>query len=311
MQQPKQNTKPAFLYQGALLLTAILWGGGFLFSQIGLDAGLSPAGMMLGRFIIATLLFAIFFGKKIIQNFKPEHLIGSTVIGVLLFVAFLLQTVGLRYSTPSNNAFITASNVIMVPFLWWIFTKRRPPAIMFPASFLSFIGIAILSINFSNGFSIATGDLITLAAALLFACQITATGLFARKIDPHVLVFFQFVVAGLLSFVAFLFMDGNFSTFLAPKALFSIGYLGIFSTGVSFLLQTIAQVHVDSSKAAIILSTESLFGSLFSVLAGYDAITIQLLLGGSIIFFSVLLPEIVMGRKTKAAPNISSSKSTP
>ncbi len=309
MQQSKQNAKPKFLYQGALLLTAILWGGGFLFSQYGLDAGLSPTGLMLGRFIIAILLFAVFFGKKIIQNFKPEHLFGSAVIGALLFAAFFLQTVGLQYSTPSNNAFITASNVIMVPFLWWIFTKRRPPAIMFPASFLSFIGIAILSINFSNGFSIAVGDLITLASAVLFACQITATGLFARKIDPHVLVFFQFMVAGILSFFAFIFMDGNFASFASAPALISIGYLGIFSTGICFLLQTVAQVHVDSSKAAILLSTESLFGSLFSVLAGYDAITIQLLLGGGIIFFSVLLPEIVLAKKASASvANTNSAK---
>lgn len=66
---------------------------------------------------------------------KKEHLKGGIVIGLFLFLAFYVQTVGLQYTTPSNNAFITASNVVMVPFLWWIISKKRPSLKIFISSF--------------------------------------------------------------------------------------------------------------------------------------------------------------------------------
>lgn len=293
---PKSNS-PArrnFVYQAALLLVAIIWGGGFPFSQMALDSGLTPFGVMLGRFTIATLLFGLLFGRSILRNFQPGQLKGCLVIGILLFSAFLTQIIGLQLSSPSNNAFITASNVIMVPFLWWLFAKQRPPKIMFPASFLSLVGVSILSVNFTGGLSVAIGDVFTLLSAFLFASQIVATGLLARTIDPRVLVFTQFLVAGLLSLAAFLVFDGNFSVFGQAKSLLSVSYLGILSTGLCFLLQTIAQKHVHSAKAAILLSTEALFGALFSVLAGYDELSPQMVLGGGIVMCSVLLPEIYM-----------------
>lgn len=70
----------------------------------------------------------------------------------------------LQYTTPSNNAFITAANVVIVPFLWWAISKKKPGAKFIVSSFLCLLGIGILSINFSEGFAFKIGDLMTLAA---------------------------------------------------------------------------------------------------------------------------------------------------
>ena len=74
---------------------------------------------MFVRFAIAALIVGIVFHKDLKKNMKKEHIKGGLLIGTFLFLAFYVQTVALQYTTPSNNAFITAANVVIVPFLWW------------------------------------------------------------------------------------------------------------------------------------------------------------------------------------------------
>ena len=278
--------------KGMILLTAIIWGAGFIVSQMALDAKLSAAAILLGRFSIAALLIFIVFSKDILKNFKIKHIKNGIIIGVFLFSAFFLQTTGLQYSTPSNNALITSANVVMVPFLWWAVSRKKPARIIFSASALCLIGVWILSVDFSSGLSLGLGDFLTLMCAVLFACQITATGVLTAKMDYKVLLFLQFAAASLCALAAFLFLDRDFTIFIQPDALFPLLYLGIFSTCICYFLQTKAQTRVSSSTAAILLSTEALSGSFFSVLAGYDALSPKLIAGGLIIFLSVILPDV-------------------
>ena len=281
----------------SLLLVAIIWGSGFVASQMALDANLSSAFIMFVRFAIATIIIGVVFYKDLKANMKKEHLKGGIVIGLFLFLAFYVQTVGLQYTTPSNNAFITASNVVMVPFLWWIISKKRPSLKIFISSFLCLLGIGILSFNFSTGISFKLGDLLTLLCVLLFACQIITTGVLAQKMDAKVVVFLQFAVATVLGFITFMLTDRNFAAFGSASGMAAVAYLGIFSTCLCYFLQTTAQQHVESAKAAIILATESLFGTVFSVILGYDKLTVNMVLGGLIILISILMTELKLPKK--------------
>jgi len=276
-----------------LITAAIIWGAGFVASQLALDAALSASAIMLGRFAIAAVLIFLIFAKSILKNFKRSHLKGGIVIGVLLFTAFFVQTFGLIYSTPSNNAFLTATNVVMVPFLSWGISKQKPKNIFFIAPVLCLIGVGILSIDPTGGFHIMPGDYLTLLCAFLFACQITATGILAPKMDYRVLVFLQLLVAAICSFIAFMITDRNFSGFARLDGMLALLFLGVLSTSACYFLQTKAQVRVSSSTAAILLSTECLFGSIFSVAFGYDRLTPMLVIGGAVIFISVTLPDVV------------------
>lgn len=294
--------------KGMLFIIALIWGSGFIVIQFALDAGLSPTAIILGRFVIATVLFFIIFFKHIIREFHISNIKGGLIIGTLLYFAFFIQTLGLELSTPSNNAFITSANVVMVPFLWWAVSKRRPSGIIFAASALCLFGIGVLSLDFSNGISLGLGDLLTIFSAVLFAGQITAVGVFAPKMDYRVLVFLQFAAAVVCALFIFLIMDRDFAVFRYPKGIAAILYLGILATSLCFFLQTKAQTHVDSSTAAIILSTMSLVGSIFSVIAGYDKLTPRLVIGGIIISVSVILPDIFIKLKNK--PDGSTEKPT-
>ena len=311
MQTNESAKKVQFFSSLALVAVAAIWGSGFIASQFALDAKMSSAAIMLGRFTLAALVMGVLSAKTIRRTISVQHIKSGIIIGVFLFAAFYVQTLGLQHTTPANNAFITAANVVIVPFLWWGVTRQKPKKIMFPASILSLVGVGILSIDFSKGLSLNLGDTLTLLSALLFACQIVATGIFARKMEVQLLVFLQFIVAAFLSLFVFLITDGNFSVFINPPGVAAVVYLGLFSTCLCYFLQTVAQKHVDSAKAAIILSTESLFGTLFSVLAGYDIFSLQMLLGGGIVLASVLLPEFYLQKianKAKKASVVNTEK---
>lgn len=280
----------------ALFTAAVIWGTGFIATQIALDAGLSSAAIILGRFGVAAAIMLLIFYKELRAKLKKQDLKNGMILGVLLFTAFIIQTLGLQHSTPSNNAFITATNVVIVPFLWWAVSKQRPMKIVFFASFLCLAGIVTLSVDFSAGFALGFGDLLTLLAAFLFACQITATGVLAPKMDLRVLVFLQLATSALCALIVFCIVDRDFAAFHNPHGFAAVLYLGVFSTCICYFLQTKSQTRVSSSTAAIILSTEALFGAVLSVMLGYDALDARLIFGGLIIFGSVILPDIWMRR---------------
>ncbi len=274
-----------------LLLVAIIWGSGFIASQIALDSNLSPELIMVVRFGVATIIVGIIFAKKISKN-AFNNFTKILPGGVFLFLAFFTQIVALQYTTPANNAFLTATNVVMVPFIWWAISKKTPAINIFIASLLCLIGIAILSIKFEEGLQFALGDWLTVLCALFFAGHIVATGIAAKKVETPIIVFYQFLIAAVLSALVFvLFTDRDFSALNSFSAVSSLLYLGIFSTCLCYFLQTYGQKFVSASKAAIILGTEALFGSLFAVLLGYDKLTVNMVIGGAIIMVALVITE--------------------
>ena len=81
----------------SLLVVAIIWGSGFIASQMALDAQMSSAFIMFVRFAIAALIVGIVFHKDLKKNMKKEHIKGGLLIGTFLFLAFYVQTVALQY----------------------------------------------------------------------------------------------------------------------------------------------------------------------------------------------------------------------
>ena len=116
------NNKKKLLTDGALIAIPILWGGGFIAVKLSLDAGLSPGLVNLLRFSIASVFMLPFCLPGLRLAGRREWLYGF-LAGFLLIAGFIFQTVGQKYTTPSNNAFLTTLNVIIVPFAAWAFTK--------------------------------------------------------------------------------------------------------------------------------------------------------------------------------------------
>lgn len=271
----------------SLILVSLVWGGGFVASKGSLTVA-KPFYIMTIRFSLAFILMCIVFHKKF-KDFSKTDLKNGFVVGLFLFLAFGAQTVGLQYTEASKQGFLTATNVVIVPFLYWAISKKKPDIYSISSAILCMFGISLLTLE--NGLSgINAGDILTLMCAVFFACHIVSVGHFTEKTDPIILTIFQIGFAALLSFITAIFTEPLPTTFTTNGVL-SLLYLGLFSTFIAFLLQNVAQKHTSSTRAAIIMSTECVFGSILSFIFLKENFTILMGLGSIIIFSSVIISE--------------------
>lgn len=272
-----------------LFIVAIIWGTGFAASALALD-NYTPYQTLALRFSMAFVLSLLIYRNKI-KNISKEVAIKSSMIGIFLFLAFLFQTVGLQYTTASKNAFLTAVNIIIVPFIGLVIYREKIPTKSLIGSVVTLMGIAFLSVDGSGLGGVNKGDLLTLVAALFFALQIFYTDYNVKNIDPGAIMIIQMGTAALLSWITVLF-TGQTDVNLTFTALKPIFYLGIVSTMVAYGIQTWAQRITNSTEAAVILSTEAFFGMIASILILGELVTIQILFGAVLIFVGILIVEL-------------------
>ena len=271
-----------------LFLTAIVWGMGFVGTKLSLDGGLTPLQLITIRFLIASIFINLIFYKRIKENISKEAIKCGAILGAFLFIAFVVQTIGLVYTTPSKNAILTAVNVVIVPFIGFFIYRRKLDRIGVISSLLTLIGIGILSLE--KDLSINIGDFLTIICAFGYALHIFFTGEFTKKHDPIVLTGVQFTVTFVLSLIVQILL-GEGSLNANIKGYIGALYLGVFSTTLAFLVQTICQKRVDGIKTAIILSTEAVFGTLFSIILLHEVVTGRIIIGSIIIFTSIIMSE--------------------
>lgn len=269
-----------------LLVTAIIWGSGFVVTSLSLEYYTAYQNMAV-RFLTGGVLLSLIFYKKL-KYIKKTTLIKGALLGSILYLAFALQTVGIQFTTPSKNAFLTAVNVVIVPFIGWLFYKKKLDKFEVSGAFLAMAGIGLLSLRASTEINI--GDILSLLCAFAFAFHIVYTARYVREESPILLTVVQMMSAALIGCVVILFR-GEAVLPLSPGPLLSLLYLGAFGTAAAFLLQTVAQKFITETKAAIILSTESFWGMVFSIAILHEVVTMKMAIGAALILFAVLVSE--------------------
>ena len=281
------KTKKQVLFADlGLLLVALLWGAGFLFTKRGLDY-ITPLWMMSMRFVGAAIIMSIVFYKNF-RKISKSDLKAGLIIGIFLYIAFATQTIGLQYTSISNQAFLTATNVVFVPFLVWMVYKKAPDKFAFIGAALATVGIGLITLK--EGLHLNVGDMWTLACAVFFAGHIVSIGFFAKENDPIALTIVQFAVAAVLSLVSALMME-PLPAKIGSEAMLSVGYMVLASTLLAFLLQNICQKYTPSTHASLILSLESVFGTLVAVIFEGEMFNLQMAFGCITVFAAILLIE--------------------
>lgn len=276
-------------YKGEILMliTALMWGSGFIGMDIGLEY-LTVLQLMAGRFTVAAIILCIVFRKKLALISRAVLWKGA-VLGSILFLAFVIQTYGLLYTTPSKNAFLTALNVIFVPLLAYIIYKRRFDRFEISAAVIALIGIGFLSLQGSMTMNI--GDMLSILCALAFAFDIFYTNVFVKKEDALALTIVQFITAAFLSVVTAA-MLGELTLDVPAEGMYAILYLAVFCTVIAYVCQNVGMQYANPTKSAIILSTEALFGTILSVIILHELLTGRMVIGCILIFAAILLAEI-------------------
>lgn len=277
---------------GALILVTVIWGGGFVASDIALES-MKPFQIMMVRFLLASVLMGVISRGQQKSEEKLKDRAGAIkagiLMGVTLFMGFAFQIIGLQYTTPSKNAFLTALNVVIVPFIAFVILKKKIGAKGIIGAVMSVLGVALLSLN--GNFTVSLGDGLTLFCAVGFAFQIFFTSEFVKKYPASVLNTIQMFTAFVLSAISLMiFGENDFQ--VTTQGWLSALYLGVVSTTICYLLQTACQKYIDETKAAIILSMESVFGTIFSILILHEVVTVRMVIGCAVILAAVIISNM-------------------
>lgn len=272
-----------------LLLAAVIWGFAFVVVKNSLDL-IPPIYMLAFRFTIAAAALTLIMFPKL-RNLTRRDWTSGAVLGFFLFTAHAVQTIGCQYTTAGKNAFLTTIYVIIVPFLHWIMNRKRPSGYAMTAAMIAVVGIGLLSLQGGDA-GVNIGDVLTVICGFLFAVHIVYIDRYTESQDPIILTVMQMIFAAIFSWILAPICDGGFpAAAFQSEVVTGMLYLGLLSTMVGFLLQNVGQKYTAPSTASLLLSFESVFGVLFSVIFLQEQLTLRMLFGCGLMFFAVLLVE--------------------
>ena len=285
MKLPKNKALTADLM---ILLSALLWGGEYVVVKDMVDY-LPPNWINAFRFIAAAAIMFPFIRKRLKTSGIGEIKAGL-LLGFFMFGGFTAQTIGIQYTTAAKSGFLTSTYVIMVPFIYWLIRRRFPGVRSMISAVICIIGISFISLE--GDLSLNPGDLLTILAALFFSGSIIGFDYYAKKYDPLNLTFVEMLSGGLISLGAALVFE-SVPTGISWGALeiFQIFYLVVLGSLLCHILSNVAMKWAESSHASILWSLESVFALVFGIIFLREGISIQSLIGFSLVFIAVVVNE--------------------
>lgn len=283
----RQKIKQSTIAKIALFVTALLWGSTFTIGKIATEV-FSPSFIIALRFLIASvvLLIAAYPYRK---QLDKKYFIAGFWMGLVMFVSYILQVGGLALDTsPGKSAFLCTTYSVMVPFIYWFITKERPKAHHLTCVFLCLLGVGILSL--SGGWRMSAGDMLTLLSGVPSALSIVISAIACRKRNVLLLTTIELWVVTIFAWI-FVFAGNSFPTEFPMGAVGGIAYLGLFATALCLYMQSYGLKYTEPAIGGMLLSMESVFGVVFSVIIYHEKVTFRMFVGFSVIFAAILLSQ--------------------
>lgn len=287
--------------EALLILITMFWGGTFLAVQYAVT--LSDPFFFVGlRFATAAIAVAL-ISLKSLRGLTLRELKAGVAIGVAIAMGYSLQTWGLQSISSSKSAFITAMYVPLVPLLQWLCLGRIPGIMSCVGIVLAFIGLILLAGPGDNLLALGPGEIITLVGAIAIAAEIILISAWAGQVDVKRVTVVQLATASLVAFGAMV-PAGEAVPALSPGLIIVALGLGIFSAIIQVTMNW-AQKSVSPTRATVIYTGEPVWAGIFGRIAG-ERLPVLALLGGVFIVVGVLVSELKLKKKRKAASELTS-----
>lgn len=273
--------------KSALFLTAMLWGSTFAIGKLATEA-FSASFIIALRFSVASiaLIIAAYPLRKMLNK---QYFIDGIWMGVTLFLSYILQVVGLAMGTsPGKSAFLCTTYCVMVPFMHWFVTKKRPRLLHILCVFICLLGIGILSLK--GGIEMSAGDVLTVLSGVPCAVNIVISSIVCQNKNPLLLTTIELGVVAILAWICVVLTD----TFPAAFPIETVGgivYLGLVATALCLFLQSYGLKYAEASVGGMLLSLESVFGVIFSIIIYHEKVTLRMLIGFVLIFVAIVLSQ--------------------
>lgn len=281
------------LAQTGLLYAAAIWGATFFMVKGALD-DIDPVIMVAYRFLMAGIIMLVVLklsGQKVLTNLRT-----GIFLGVILWMLYIPQTIGLGFTTASNSGFITGLFVAFVPLFLRLIFKRKPSLIEVIASIVSLIGLWILTGGMKE---INTGDLLTLITALTYALHLLYSDKYMKEgLNPYINACQQFLTVGLLSIITALIFNLDFGI-KSTEAMGVVIFLTLLPTLSAFVIQLVAQKIVAPLRVSLIFALEPVFAAIFAWTIGGEIFAVHRAVGGGFIFGALVMSALASGYKPR------------
>ena len=293
-----ENSKKLNLIGLTLLFLATLcWGTSFFILKETI-AEVPTFFVIAVRFLVAATGLALIFFKKI-KTMGKATFVRGIALGICLTLAYMTQTIGLENTTPGRNAFLTSSYCVMCPFIIWLLFKKKPKLYNVISAVLCIVGIGLVALSGAEGAEENTllGDSLTLLSAIFFGLQIIFIDKFQNGgHDTIRLLVVQLLTVGVIFALSSLIFElptiGISGYALSTDQILKIGYLTLACTLFAQFAQITGQKFTSPNQAAIVLSLESVFGVLFSVIFAGEILTPTIIVGFVVIFMAIMISEL-------------------
>ncbi len=284
----KENKK-SLVAKLMLFAATLLWGSSFFIVKRTV-VEIPVFTMLLFRFSISFVLMMIIFAPKLKKtNFGV--VVKGIISGTPLAIAYVFQTVAIKYTTASNNAFLTATYCVMIPFMTWVVYKKRPAIYNFIAAVICIVGIGLATLQ--NGLTFNyMGDGLTLVAAFFFAVNIILIESFTKDSNTDIMMFttFQFIPMIIASLIGFLIKEQGQAVF-TKEGVFGLMYLTLFASLLALVLMSIGIKYTSAFSAGLIMSLEAVFGVVFAVIFSKEHLHWLTYVSFIVIFIGMMVSE--------------------
>ncbi|MBN1154195.1 DMT family transporter [candidate division KSB1 bacterium] len=270
-----------------LLIGTFFWGMTFVFVKEAIEI-IDVFTFLSVRFTIAGVMLAMIFHKELLK-INGRLMVYGIILGLVLAISYITQTIGLQYTSPSKAAFITGLSVIFVPIFVTIIQRSLPRFELVIASITCFCGIWILSNSKDMTFNV--GDMWVFSCAILFAIYIILVGKFTKIFPSIPFTIIQLTTVALLTGI----IAGHDSLVKVPDDYIlwrAIVICAVLATAFMYTIQNKFQKFISEVKASIIFSLEPIFAAITAYFYLNEPITGHVLVGGSLIFLGMILSEL-------------------
>jgi drug/metabolite transporter (DMT)-like permease len=275
----------------ALVGVTAVWGWTFLIVKDAVEK-MPVMDFLAVRFTLAAAVMFVLRPTSV-RRLSGRGRLHGVVLGILLGLAYITQTQGLRYTSPAVSGFITGMSVVFTPIVAWLLLHQKIGPRTWLAVGLAIVGLGLLSLH---GWSFGSGELLTLACALFVAFHIIGLGQWSAQHDTYGLALVQIATVAIISLIS----AAPGGIMMPPDATTweTIGITAILATAAAFFVQTWAQSLVPPTHAAVVLTMEPVFAGLFSIVAGEEQVTVRNVIGAVCVLAAMLIVQIKSGRKS-------------
>lgn len=271
-----------YIALSGLVLVATAWGGTFVMIKAVL-AEITPEWFIFYRFLLAGMILLPF----VLKQLDRAALRMGTILGLLVFSGYWLQTTGLKFTTPSRSAFVTGAGIVLVPVFDRIIYRTRMPAAALAGVVMAFGGLFFLFGGLSG--SLNSGDVLTIGCAIAFSIHIVLTSRYSELRGPMVLTAVQLLVTAVCAAPTLAFAPARpFTGF----GIFAIVFSAVVTTALAFIILIWAQARVSATEAAIALSFEPVAAGITSVVFAGEQATAGSLLGGLLVVGGIIFSQL-------------------